>query len=134
MKFVPADMKGIGFLMSFAIGASLVTLGLWVVRFLYLYQQKQYSWRAAYHALPSFHFQQMWLPGCCSGLLWSFGNLCSFVSVYHLGQGVGYSVTQAAMIGTCKVNQRPVTYWIVSSGRTTYSPLTAVRCHVQLSR
>lgn len=44
------------------------------------------------------HLQVMLLPGCLAGLIWSIGNVCSMISVNNLGQGVGYSVTQAAML------------------------------------
>jgi glucose uptake protein GlcU len=40
----------------------------------------------------------MAVPGGISGLLWSIGNMCSILSVTYLGQGVGYSVTQSAML------------------------------------
>jgi glucose uptake protein GlcU len=40
----------------------------------------------------------MWLMGGSSGLLWSTGNIFSMISVRHLGEGVGYSVCQAAML------------------------------------
>lgn len=44
------------------------------------------------------HFKIMWAPGSVAGLLWSIGNIASMVSVQNLGEGVGYSVTQAAML------------------------------------
>ena len=98
MKFCPDNTTGVGYLMSFAIGATLVTMSLWLLRFVY-HWTKLNDAKAAYQALPSMHLKEMWLPGCFSGLLWSFGNFFSFISVYYLGQGVGYSVTQAAMLG-----------------------------------
>lgn len=99
MKFCPGDTAGVGYLMSFSIGATLVTLSLWAIRFLYHFS-KLGSAQAAWFALPSFYLKDMWLPGGLSGLLWSFGNFFSFISVYYLGHGIGYSVTQAAMLGT----------------------------------
>lgn len=52
----------------------------------------------AFRSLPSLHFQTLWLAGGTSGLLWSIGNFFSIISVHNLGEGVGYSVIQAAMI------------------------------------
>ena len=40
----------------------------------------------------------MWLPGGCSGLLWSIGNVGNILAVSHLGQAIGLSLGQAAMI------------------------------------
>ena len=52
----------------------------------------------ALHQLPSFHVQTMFVPGCTAGLLWSLGNMASIVSVTILGQSIGYSVVQSAML------------------------------------
>jgi glucose uptake protein GlcU len=52
----------------------------------------------AYDALPSLHIPTLWLAGGISGTLWSIGNFFSILSVEHLGEGVGYSVVQAAML------------------------------------
>ena len=69
----------------------------WCVLYVFLLIQTQSPVRA-YKALPAFHFRTIWQPGALSGLLWSFGNFCSILSVRLLGVGVGYSVIQAAMI------------------------------------
>jgi hypothetical protein len=98
MQWCPPEEKGTHYLISFAIGATAVNIALWVIRFLYLWQR--YSCPSkAYHALPSFHFRKMWLAGGTSGLLWSIGNFCSIISVEFLGEGVGYSVVQSAILG-----------------------------------
>jgi len=97
MKFAPPDAKGTHFLISFGIGAALVTLTLWIIRYLYLCQRHG-SMSGAYQALPSFHFRKMWLPGSACGTLWSIGNFFSIISVEFLGEGVGYSVVQASML------------------------------------
>lgn len=99
MKFAPADAKGSHFLISFAVGASTVNLALWILRYLFLCQRHR-SMSRAYAALPSFHFQKMWLHGGACGTLWSIGNFFSIISVEFLGEGVGYSVVQASMLGT----------------------------------
>jgi len=98
MEFAPADDKGLIFLTSFAIGATLVTLFFWCVRYLYLFCTNDYSTTLAYEALPPFHFRKMWPYGCTCGLLWSIGNFFSIVAVENLGEGVGYSTTQASML------------------------------------
>ena len=98
MKWAPDDAKGLGYLISFAIGAATINILAWILRYLYLCQ-KHASPKKAYYALPSFHLRKMWLAGGASGLLWSIGNFFSILSVEFLGEGVGYSVVQAAMLG-----------------------------------
>ena len=48
--------------------------------------------------LTSDSIRVMWLPGATAGSLWSLGNVGSIVAVEHLGQGVGYSASQAALL------------------------------------
>ena len=98
MQFAPTDDKGLPYLTSFAIGASVVTLALWLFRYLYFLHIHGYCARSAYEALPSFHFRKMWPYGCTCGLLWSIGNFFSILAVENLGEGVGYSTTQASML------------------------------------
>ena len=100
MKFAPPDAKGLGYLISFAIGAAVVNLSLWIFRYMYLFQRYGSLFRA-YQALPSFHLRKMWLYGGTCGTLWSIGNFFSIISVEFLGEGVGYSVVQASMLGMC---------------------------------
>ena len=98
MKWCKSDTQGTGYLLSFSIGASLITLSLWVLR--YFYNVTQYkSLALAYQRLPSFHLDVMWLPGGTSGLLWSIGNFFSILSVEFLGEGVGYSMVQSSILG-----------------------------------
>jgi len=97
MHYSTGDTNGLGYVISFSIGALLVTIMLWILR--YLHQLfKLGSVREAYAVLPSFHFRVMWLPGATAGALWSLGNVGSIVAVEHLGQGVGYSASQAALL------------------------------------
>jgi len=103
LQFSNSETKGLGFVFSFAIGATLVTISLWILRFFYYYfflvsplSEKRYL--QAYHTLPSFHVKVMLLPGSTAGLLWSIGNIGSILSVTYLGEGIGYSVTQSAML------------------------------------
>lgn len=99
MKFAPDDAKGMGYLISFAIGAATVNFSLWILRGLYL-SHKTGSFSAGYDALPSLHLEKMWRHGGACGLLWSIGNLFSIISVENLGEGVGYSVVQSSILGT----------------------------------
>jgi len=97
MHYSTGDTNGLGYVISFSIGALAVTVLLWILRFAYhLFKLK--SPKEAYAVLPSFHFRVMWLPGATAGSLWSLGNVGSIVAVEHLGQGVGYSASQAALL------------------------------------
>lgn len=126
MKFAPSDADGRGYVISFAIGASVVTLLLWLLRYSY-YLGRSRSVVKAYQALPSLHLSVLWFPGALSGTLWSIGNFFSILSVEHLGEGVGYSVVQAAMLVSGLwgifwfreiVCATAITYWFVSAGLT----------------
>jgi glucose uptake protein GlcU len=99
MHFAPSEAKGMGFIFSFAIGASIVTICLWILRFGHAWYRTS-DMVQSYNSLPSMHFRIMWAPGSLAGLLWSIGNIASMVSVQNLGEGVGYSVTQAAMVSS----------------------------------
>jgi hypothetical protein len=43
------------------------------------------------------HLKEMWFIGTLCGSLWEIANIGSIVSVQFLGEGVGYSVVQAAL-------------------------------------
>jgi len=98
MEFAPNVDKGLPFLTSFSIGATIVTICLWILRYIYLIYKNDYCFRQAYNALPSFHFRKVYPYGITCGLLWSIGNFCSILSVEFLGEGVGYSATQSSML------------------------------------
>jgi len=99
MQFAPPEASGIGYVVSFAIGASIVTILLWILRFCHgWYKNDGHSMMHAYNSLPPLHLKIMWAPGGLAGTLWSIGNIASMVSVQNLGEGVGYSVTQASML------------------------------------
>lgn len=148
-KLAKANTSGVGYLISFAIGAVIVTTALWMFRFSYHWARLG-SAADAYQALPSFHIRVMWLPGCTAGTLWSIGNFFSLISVKYLGEGkspiysvpfpgysrptktserydsnhcfgpfenekgVGYSVTQSAMLGKSNTIPRTVCLKIVT--------------------
>ena len=85
-------------MISFGIGALLITALLWIFRYIYHVHQCKGSLVDAYRALPSFHLRVMWLAGGLCGSLWEIGNIGSIISVQVLGEGVGYSVVQAALL------------------------------------
>ena len=89
---------GPSYVVSFFSGCMFVIVAFWILRFLFEMYRLEGAVGKAYHALPSFHFRQMWLQGGLSGTLWSMGNFFAIISVTHLGQGVGYSSTQASML------------------------------------
>jgi len=98
MKFCRDErVAGVGYLISFAFGASLVNILLWLIR--WISNSLHYkSMRRGYEALPSFHIKVMWLPGGIGGILWAIGNFFSLISVYYLGEGVGYPLVQTSIL------------------------------------
>lgn len=114
MAYAPPEARGTRYLASFAIGSSFVNFGLWVLRYLYTVRVLHGDQlriggapdrpavipllAAAYRTLPSFHLRVMWLPGGLAGLLWSIGNFFSLISVFYLGEGVGYPLVQTSIL------------------------------------
>lgn len=74
-----------------------VTLLLWVARYLFNYFELGRDRIQAWDSLPSFHIRDMWIQGFLCGLLYSLGNFCSIISVSSLGQVVGFSFIQSSM-------------------------------------
>lgn len=97
MHYSKGDTNGLGYVISFSVGAMVVTLLMWILRLLYS-TIKMKSLSEAFAVLPSFHFKVMWLPGATAGALWSLGNVGSIVAVEQLGQGVGYPASQSALL------------------------------------
>ena len=137
MKF--CNFKGVHFLISFGIGASIATVCLWIMRIVWnaLYYG---SWNKALFTLPSFHLRVMWLPGGISGLLWSIGNFFSILSVYYLGEGVGYPLVQTSILvsglwGIFYFREitgvRRIALWLVSSCSTIFGILLLSYEHVK---
>ncbi len=85
-------------MISFSTGAMLVTILMWISRYFYNLYCWDFDKTQAYNALPSLHIREMWLAGFLSGSLYSLGNFCSIMAVTSLGQAVGYSFVQAAML------------------------------------
>lgn len=97
MHYATGNVKGLGYVISFSIGAISVTILMWLLRYMYHLITLSSIWEA-YEALPSFHLRVMWAPGAAAGILWSMGNVGSILAVEHLGQGVGYSASQASLL------------------------------------
>lgn len=97
MKYAPPRTGGASYIISFAIGATIVTASLWLGLYLFLCHQVR-SPTEAYTRLPSFYIRRMWFAGGMCGILWSIGNFSSILSVEYLGEGVGYSVVQLNML------------------------------------
>lgn len=53
---------------------------------------------AGYRALPSLHLKEMWFAGALCGSIWEIANIGSIVSVQVLGEGVGFSLVQSALL------------------------------------
>lgn len=98
MHFAPEGNGGLGYVISFAVGSALVNICMWMCRYVYNVYLLGGSILGGYKALPSFHFRVMWRPGMIAGVTWSIGNIASILSVEYLGEGVGYSVVQSAML------------------------------------
>lgn len=88
---------GAGYIISFAIGAAIVNVGMWILRWMYGVIRTR-SMFQAYQELPSFHIQTLWAPGLLAGSIYSVGKFASILSVLYLGQGVGYSLCQLSII------------------------------------
>ena len=131
MHFAPSNAGGLGYIISFAIGASIVNIFLWIMRYFYNVYYTG-SFQKGWNALPSFHFKVMWLPGAVAGSVWSVGNIASIVSVQYLGEGVGYSLSQSSMLisglwGIIWFREirgvEIVTKWLIAASITVFSIL-----------
>ena len=68
-KYVPKGTTGMQYLVSFAVGAAIVTSSLWIILFFYNCSITS-SLQSAWNELPCLHFAIMWKPGITSGILW----------------------------------------------------------------
>jgi len=92
-----SSVRGLGYVISFAIGTAIVTTFYWVLLFSYHTHQTG-SLTSGYTALPSMHIRTLLLPGVISGTTWSIGNIGNILSVTYLGESVGMSVVQCQMV------------------------------------
>ena len=104
MNLVPmhyAAVDGYGgptYVLSFFSGCMFVIIMIWLVRLLFELYRHNGNVGKAYHALPSFHYRQIWLYGSMAGLCLSGGKFMTIIAVTHLGQGVGNSFAQTSML------------------------------------
>ena len=89
---------GPSYVISFAIGSLLVTIILWIIRYIFELYRHEGNISQAWASLPSFYIKQMWFQGGLSGILYSGGNFMCIIAVTYLGQGVGFSFIQASML------------------------------------
>lgn len=89
---------GAGYLVSFSCGSMIVTVAMWILRYLVNLYRAKGDTKQAYDSLPPSHFKEMWLQGFLAGSLYSLGNFCTLITVSILGQGVGYSFVQTSML------------------------------------
>ncbi|GMH68793.1 hypothetical protein TrLO_g1824 [Triparma laevis f. longispina] len=107
MHYAPPEASGMGYVVSFAVGAGLVTILLWIILLIYSGfpnpnekddLRKGWSFKRGRSKLPSMHVPTMVGPGCLAGGLWAIGNISSMVTVQVLGEAVGYSICQTSLL------------------------------------
>lgn len=104
MNLVPmhyAAIDGYGgptYVLSFFSGCMFVIIMIWLARLLFELHRHDGNVGKAYHALPSFHYRQIWFHGSMAGLCLSGGKFMTIIAVTHLGQGVGNSFAQTSML------------------------------------
>ena len=89
---------GASYLISYASGALIVNIFMWLFYFMYYVYDKKCSMRDAYDSMPSFHVRELGGAGLMAGILYSMGNFASIMAVTYLGQGVGYSFCQTSIL------------------------------------
>lgn len=133
-----SDSSGLEYVVSFAIGAGIVTVVGWIIRFLYNVHEKQ-SIKSGWEALPSMHFKALAIPGALAGVSWSIGNIGQILSVTYLGESIGMSIVQCQMIvsGVWGIlwfreirNLKAIAGWTVSAMMTLASMIILGREHV----
>lgn len=97
LHYAGEKAKGTDYFFSFAAGSSIVNLSMWLLLYCHNYWRTQ-SINAAYRALPPLHLKVMVVPGAISGVLLSLGYIASILSVTYLGEGIGFSITQSAIL------------------------------------
>ncbi len=115
---------GAGYLISYSIGSMVITLALWILRYLVNLYYSKGDFKKAWNAIPSFHFRILFGPGSMAGLLYSLGNFSKIIAITQLGQGVGYSFVQTSLLvsgiwgifyfGEVKGSER-IFKWLLSS-------------------
>jgi len=89
-KLVSEDEQGFPYVVSFAIGAAIVTLIDAPLYFgIQIFRGK---------GTPDFCFKVAAIPGIVSGLVWNAGNICSIFAVKYLGMAIGFPLTQTDLL------------------------------------
>ena len=96
---------GANYMMSYAVGAFMANLMVWLIYYAVVVVRLRplgLSWaerllRAA-GDMPDPHWEQLWKPGLCAGLLLATAMFGSILAVTYLGQGIGNSVIQAKIM------------------------------------
>lgn len=95
---------GANYMLSFASGALLTNILIWVAFYFYEYSTtvpRNFAgsrWRQACQNMPLWHLRQLWLPGFAAGVLLTIAMFGTFLSVTYLGQGVGNSIIQSKIL------------------------------------
>ena len=142
-QWAPEGTSGLQYVVSFAIGATIVTCALWLVLFFYHVKTANAgeSLRDAYMKLPSLHFKVMWLPGFTAGTIWAIGNAASILAVQSLGEGLGYSLCQASLVisGFWGIfffreitSSRQISFWLLSAVVTVVGMIIVSAEHISL--
>mmetsp|Transcript_15923 Transcript_15923/g.50037 ORF Transcript_15923/g.50037 Transcript_15923/m.50037 type:complete len:333 (+) Transcript_15923:125-1123(+) len=84
------DVKGIEYLVSFGVGAGIVTI---VVAGIYFAGLRHLG-----RPIPSFQVGVAAKPALTTGLLWSAGNYCSIYATNLLGMAIGWPLVQCQLI------------------------------------
>jgi len=98
MHYAGSQTKGLSYVISFGIGQYFVLICMWFLRYMYNVYQCKGDFTEGYRALPPLHLKEMWLAGALCGSIWEIANIGSIVSVQVLGEGVGFSLVQSALL------------------------------------
>jgi len=86
INFVEGNSKDIKFLISFAVGASIIIPITLIYGF--CIKRNKISW----------HLKKCFIPGFLAGIVWNIGNLASLFAIPALGYNVAYPIMQSALI------------------------------------
>jgi len=96
LHYVP-NKAGPDFIVSFGIGAAIVTFSLWILRYLYYIYLFRSPTQAYYVGVPSLQLSQIGTAGALAGLLYCVGLFGTVFAVTTLGQSIGNSFIQMSM-------------------------------------
>merc|ERR1712129_676723 len=93
-EFVDAESAGAKYLISFAVGATLVFPLTAMAHCLC----RDGDGDGAEDGAVNWHFGSCFAPGFASGVIWNAGNLASLYAIESLGYSVAYPVMQSSLI------------------------------------